>query len=299
MRGIVHSHHHPPVVRQHTLASSSTLAHVDLQETDSSAMSAVSPMAAVSKLSSLSNNILSALHERIRALSLSSTGTAPPSSNRTIQRNLNTFAKGITELEAQLPSLGPAARKEVAGLRRMWDRLAGMLEGDEEGRRMLAVVKESHPAIVSTPVEAQPSRFPSTGLSRTAQSNKPEASYRDNPQDAYRDEPEPEPPTSPPMQSEQIYAAQQQAVRDQDGQLDQLSASLGRQRDLGLQMNEELELQHELIQDLEGGVDGTELRLGRASRRLDQVSKSLKEHGSTWTILGLIVILVFLIAVLR
>ncbi|KAE8259381.1 hypothetical protein A4X13_0g1051 [Tilletia indica] len=264
-------------------------------------MAAPSPMAAVSRLSSLSNSTLSQLHERTRALSLSTTGTAPPSSNRTIQRNLNTLAKGITELETQLPSLGPAARKEVAGLRRMWDRLAAMIEADEEGRRMLDAVKTSHPAIASQPAAIQPlseSRFPSTGLSRTAQA-KTDASvpYRDNPSDAYRDNPEP--PTSPIQSESQIHSQQQQAIRDQDGQLDQLSASVNRQRDLGLRMNEELELQHDLLGDLEAGTDGTELRLGRASRRLDQVSKSLKEHGSTWTILGLIVILVFLIAVLR
>ncbi|CAD6940027.1 unnamed protein product [Tilletia caries] len=260
-------------------------------------------MAAVSRLSSLSNSTLSQLHERTRSLSLSATGTAPPSSNRTIQRNLNTLAKGITELETQLPSLGPAARKEVAGLRRMWERLAGMMEADEEGRRMLASVKESHPAIASQPASIQPpsdSRFPSTGLSRTSQ-KKADASapYRDNPSEAYRDELEPSSPPAPIQTESQIHSQQQQAIREQDGQLDQLSASVTRQRDLGLQMNEELELHHDLLTDLETGTDGTELRLGRASRRLDQVSKSLKEHGSTWTILGLIVILVFLIAVLR
>ncbi|CAD6896605.1 unnamed protein product [Tilletia laevis] len=256
-------------------------------------MAAASPMAAVSRLSSLSNSTLSQLHERTRSLSLSATGTAPPSSNRTIQRNLNTLAKGITELETQLPSLGPAARKEVAGLRRMWERLAGMMEADEEGRRMLASVKES----IQPPSD---SRFPSTGLSRTSQ-KKADASapYRDNPSEAYRDELEPSSPPAPIQTESQIHSQQQQAIREQDGQLDQLSASVTRQRDLGLQMNEELELHHDLLTDLETGTDGTELRLGRASRRLDQVSKSLKEHGSTWTILGLIVILVFLIAVLR
>ncbi|KAK0550064.1 hypothetical protein OC846_003821 [Tilletia horrida] len=268
-------------------------------------MSSTSAMASVSRLSSLSNTTLTQLHERTRALSLSANGKAPPSTNRSIQRNLNSLAKGITDLEAQLPTLGPAARKEVAGLRRLWERLTGMLEADEEGQRMLAVVKESHPAIATQLAEVQPpsaSRFPSTGLSRTSQTRQSDqAPYRDNPEDAYKDDERATSPTpaSPPLQSEQIYASQQQAMRDQDGQLETLSASVGRQRELGLQMNEELELQHELIQDLEGGVDGTELRLGRASRRLDQVAKSLKEHGSTWTILGLIVILVFLIAVLR
>lgn len=44
-------------------------------------------------------------------------------------------------------------------------------------------------------------------------------------------------------------------------------------------MNEELETHAELLDEMDTAVDSTAARLGRASRRLDKVAKSLKEHG--------------------
>jgi hypothetical protein len=115
-----------------------------------------------------------------------------------------------------------------------------------------------------------------------------------------------------------ILQSQQQEMATQDTHLDALSASIGRQHHLSLQMSDELETHAELLEEMDTAVDSTAARLGRASRRLDKVSKSLKEHGeissrslftlfidrhtstaSTWTILMLIVILVLLIAIFK
>lgn len=76
-----------------------------------------------------------------------------------------------------------------------------------------------------------------------------------------------------------IFESQQQEMATQDTHLDALSASIGRQHHLSLQMNEELETHAELLEEMDSAVDSTTARLGRASRRLDQVTKSLKEHG--------------------
>lgn len=65
----------------------------------------------------------------------------------------------------------------------------------------------------------------------------------------------------------------------QDNQLDTLTMSIGRQRDLSLRMNEELELQGELLEDLDGDVERTGLRLGRASGQLERVRRGVGEHG--------------------
>jgi len=49
-------------------------------------------------------------------------------------------------------------------------------------------------------------------------------------------------------------------------------------------MNDELELQAGLLDELDGDVENTGLRLGRASGRLRRVERSLKEHGElNWT----------------
>lgn len=79
--------------------------------------------------------------------------------------------------------------------------------------------------------------------------------------------------------SAEIITLQQQQMVSQDNQLDALSASIGRQHHLSLQMNEELETHAELLEDFDQAVDSTTARLGRASRKLDTVTKSLKEHG--------------------
>ena len=47
-------------------------------------------------------------------------------------------------------------------------------------------------------------------------------------------------------------------------------------------MNDELELQSEILDDLDGDVERTGLRLGRASGQLDKVKRGLKDHGELW-----------------
>lgn len=79
--------------------------------------------------------------------------------------------------------------------------------------------------------------------------------------------------------SASLLASQQSQMSTQDRHLDTLSLSISRQHNLSLQMNEELEMQHELLGDLDEDVDRTGLRLGRASGQLDRVKRGLKDHG--------------------
>lgn len=72
---------------------------------------------------------------------------------------------------------------------------------------------------------------------------------------------------------------QQQHWDDQDRHLDALSDSLNRQHEMTLQMNEELDLHQELLEELDGDVDRTGLRLGGAANQLDRLRTSLKDHG--------------------
>lgn len=81
----------------------------------------------------------------------------------------------------------------------------------------------------------------------------------------------------------ELLQSQRQQISNQDDQLDHLSASIGRQHHLSLQMNEELETHASLLDEMDRDVENTGARLGRASRRLDQFTKSLKEHGKCET----------------
>jgi syntaxin 8 len=100
--------------------------------------------------------------------------------------------------------------------------------------------------------------------------------YRDNPL-TLESSPSDQPYDGP--SNTDILQSQQQQIYSQDNQLDSLSASIGRQHHLSLQMNEELQTHADLLDEMDAAVDSTSARLGRASRKLDVVTRSLKEHG--------------------
>ncbi|SPO23462.1 uncharacterized protein UTRI_02141 [Ustilago trichophora] len=110
-----------------------------------------------------------------------------------------------------------------------------------------------------------------------------------------RDDDTTKPPNGDATNAE-LAGLQQQHWNDQDLHLDALSASLSRQHEMSLQMNEELDLHHELLEEFDRDADGTGLRLGGAANQLDRLRNSLKDHGSAWILGALIVTLILLIA---
>lgn len=132
--------------------------------------------------------------------------------------------------------------------------------------------------------------------------------FRDNPSpedpnrarllQPYRDEPD-DSATQTPDQSgldnQQIHAYHKQVIRDQDEQLDQLGMSIGRQRDLSIQMGNELDDQAIMLEDVEEGVDRHQGTLDRAMKRLNGISKKAKDNWSWLTIAILIICLLLLI----
>lgn len=59
-----------------------------------------------------------------------------------------------------------------------------------------------------------------------------------------------------------------------------MNDAIGRQRELGLMIGDELDYQVELLTETEGVIDRTEGRLNRAKRNLTKVSKKAKEKGN-------------------
>ena len=77
----------------------------------------------------------------------------------------------------------------------------------------------------------------------------------------------------------ELAGLHQQHYDDQDQHLDALSASLNRQHEMSLQMNEELDLHHELLEEFDRDAEGTGLRLGGAANQLDRLRNGLRDHG--------------------
>ncbi|KAI3645522.1 hypothetical protein MP228_008450 [Amoeboaphelidium protococcarum] len=108
-----------------------------------------------------------------------------------------------------------------------------------------------------------------------------------------------------PSDSEQINDAQQlngvhlQIIEEQDSQLDSLYNVVVNQKHIGIEISDELDNQAELLDRLEGNVDGTQDRLAGARRRLDNIYRTSKEKGSLCLILTLIIVVIVLIVVIK
>ena len=68
-------------------------------------------------------------------------------------------------------------------------------------------------------------------------------------------------------------------TQDQDQRLDELSYSINRQHHISLQINDELDVHHGLLQGLDSDIDNTNSRLRKARRKLDTFARGVKENG--------------------
>ncbi|KAL1879094.1 hypothetical protein VTK73DRAFT_7318 [Phialemonium thermophilum] len=97
----------------------------------------------------------------------------------------------------------------------------------------------------------------------------------------------------------QIHAYHQRVLEEQDSQLDALGASISRQRELSMQIGDELDSQVAMLDETERLVDRHQGRLDRARRQVGRIARSAGESKQMIAIVVLIIILVLLIAVTK
>lgn len=124
--------------------------------------------------------------------------------------------------------------------------------------------------------------------------------YRDDPSQSgtpgYRDRDRLE---AQGLDNVQVHEYHQQVMEEQDAHLDALGASLGRQRELSMQIGDELDTQVLMLDESERVVDRHQGRLDRARRQLGRVARTAGESKQMVAIVVLIVVLVLLIAASR
>jgi syntaxin 8 len=224
----------------------------------------------LAKLTALSTQTLSLLLERQRLQSLSPAVTADGTNSSLhlpqITRNLAQLRSGIIELE----SSGEHS-EAVALLRNQHVRMRGMVGSD-------AVIEP-----LSEPTPTQEVSPPNTWPAVNKQVFTP---YTDDPE-AGRD------PVFMLQEQQRLMDGACRAcllggfitsttkswTTDQDLHLDSLSHSITRQRDLSMQINDELDVHTGLLEELDYDLDDTGNRLGRARRQLGRVANGAREHG--------------------
>ncbi|OJD37664.1 snare complex subunit [Diplodia corticola] len=115
----------------------------------------------------------------------------------------------------------------------------------------------------------------------------------------YRDDPDEERADHSELSNQQIHEYHQQVISQQDEQLDRLGESIGRQRELSIQIGDELEGHVLLLDEVDEGVDRHQSQLDRAGKRLAKVGRRARENWSMTLIVVLIVILVLLIVITK
>ncbi|BEJ11780.1 hypothetical protein CspHIS471_0202400 [Cutaneotrichosporon sp. HIS471] len=269
-------------------------------------------MAALASISNRLTTAQSQLLERSRILSL---GMHPSAAATTqIVRTLGGVKRELSRVadEAELERAGLVVgggnksrsaqldedERALDSLGERYDRLVDMLGKDEDGReRAKGLVREKRP---STPdgedegEERELEDFASNDheLQERAQSSppllqpqpiRPFRDYDDDEEGGERD----------------IMDQQQMMMNDQDERLTLLSHSINRQNDLSIQIGDELDQHHELLEDTDAAMDRTAARLQRARRRMDTVADGARQHGSTITIVLLILVLLMLIIIFK
>ncbi|RIB02709.1 hypothetical protein C2G38_2255433 [Gigaspora rosea] len=96
----------------------------------------------------------------------------------------------------------------------------------------------------------------------------------------------------------EVLQLQQRLLSEQDRDLDRLSDAVGRQRELGLLIGEELSSQIQLLEETEDMIDHTDRSLDRAKRNLSKLTKKVKNNGHLCIIFSLLLTLIVLIIVL-
>lgn len=259
----------------------------------------------------LADHIKLSLLERQRALSLN---LSPNTHDGQISRSLEQLRAGIESLESQvhdtadesITSQLPRLHAQLSDLTSQFDRSSSSSPPPS------TLTTPNNPSLSSDFTAAQQiphlSKNPSKSVRFTDNPSTADDDDDDDDDDdvanrsalfPYRDDPIDAPPDHANLDNQQIHTYHSRVLADQDDQLDALGASIGRQREISMQIGDELDGQVMLLEDVEEGVDRHAAQFRRARGRLDRFSRKAKENWSLTVIAVLIVILVLLIVITK
>ncbi|OCL07956.1 hypothetical protein AOQ84DRAFT_377215 [Glonium stellatum] len=262
-----------------------------------------------SQLFLLADHIKLSLLERQRAISLN---LSPNSQDGQISRSLDSLRSGIEALKNQLQQSPDASlQDQLSSLHTQLKDLTTQFASNGQNPSTTLTTPNTaslSPDFIaaSTQQPASPQPHRTAPLSKSVRFTDPASPpdparaalfpYRDDPDD---DDARGSRPDHGALDNQQIHAYHTRVLREQDAQLDVLGQSIGRQRELSMQIGDELDGQVLLLDEVEEGVDRHQGQFRRARGRLERVSRKARENWSLTVIVVLIVILVLLIIVLK
>ncbi|KAL8646715.1 MAG: hypothetical protein Q9226_006743 [Calogaya cf. arnoldii] len=280
-------------------------------------------MASASQLYLLADHIKLSLLERQRAISLN---LEPNSQDGHISRSLDSFREGIEGLEQQQRQLAGSdastsnnLQEQIQRLRSQYDDLTSQFRGFPSETNSSSTAQPNNPTLTPDFARAKDRRprIPSSSSFKRSTGTSPNPSksvrFSDSPRDSaqddaaeaanraalfpYRDEPET--PDQSHLDNQQIHEYHKNVMQQQDEQLDRLGDSIGRQRELSMQIGDELDEHVQMLDEVEGHVDRHQTTLDGARKRLGNFARKAKDNKQLTIILTLIMVLIILILLLK
>ncbi|KAI9888247.1 MAG: hypothetical protein M1814_000806 [Vezdaea aestivalis] len=252
-----------------------------------------------SQLLLLADHIKLSLLERSRAISLD---LSPGSQDGHISRSLSTLQDGVEALEQGSDKADLSTQETTTRLRAQLNDLSAQFNQHSDSTpRSANLTTPNDPALQSSFTAAQTTRPVPKSVrfsdNPAAPSSDPDYDPNREALLPYRDDPSP--PDQSALSNQQVHAYHSEVLEEQDRQLDRLGESIGRQRELSIQIGDELDGQVALLDEVDEHTDRQRGRLDGARRRLGGVARKAKDNKQLTAIFVLIVILVFLIVILK
>ncbi|KAH7320306.1 target snare coiled-coil domain-containing protein [Stachybotrys elegans] len=256
----------------------------------------------------LADHVKLSLLERQRAQSLN---LDSDTQDGHISRSLDQFRDGLVNLRQERDRLEQAGDESAASaiseslpsLQKQFDDLTAQFHGFSNPSTRDTLTHPNSEELTEDFAHASTTSATSARKSKTVRfSDTPPSPsqelfgpYRDDPANdtaGYADE-------AAGMSNQQLHQYHNQILQQQDEQLDRLGESIGRQRELSMQIGDELDDHVAMLDEVDGYVDRHQSRLDRASKMLGKVARGASENKSMTIIIILIIILVLLIAILK
>ncbi|KAL8941551.1 MAG: hypothetical protein Q9216_002183 [Gyalolechia sp. 2 TL-2023] len=278
-------------------------------------------MASANQLYLLADHIKLSLLERQRAISLN---LEPNSQDGHISRSLDSFREGIEALEQQRRQLAGSdastsgLEDQIQRLRIQFDNLTSQFHGFSS-KATSSTIQPNDPTLSPAFARAKDPRprIPSSSSFKRSGGTSPNPSksvrFTDSPSIPAQEDPteaanraalfpyrdEPEAPDNSQLDNQQIHDYHKNVLREQDEQLDRLGDSIGRQRELSIQIGDELDEHVQMLDEVEVHVDRNQSKLDGARKRLGTVARKAKDNKQLTIILCLIMLLIILILILK
>lgn len=273
----------------------------------------------------LADHIKLSLLERQRAISLN---LEPTSQDGHISRSLDSLREGLENVARERIRLQDAGETDASAnlqeseiqLQKQYDDLASQFRGHPTSSASATISHPNDPALSDDfahasdrPRNASSSSFLKKSLRGAAGGpvapSPKSVRFSDSPlvqeeEDAraalfpYRDDPS-GPPDQSNLDNQQIHAYHSRVMAEQDEALDRLGESIGRQRELSIQIGDELDEHVQMLDEADRHVDRHQSRLDKARKNLGTVARKAKDNMQMTIIVILIIILVLLIIILK